>query len=892
VVLEVISVPQKAVPLTDRCIEAGMETLDSTMKEIYVTNTECVMNNGRTEIHLYGRTESGKAEDVVVEGFDPYFYVRPEEADEFSSLDHDNIEGFAETEFVDPEHEEELEKVIVNNPYKMKSVAGLFDNHFEADIDPENRFRIDYGVKTGVRVPGDRVDVDEVEPVEMEAPPRVMTYDIETDDRGEGFPDYGEARILSIVAHDSYTDEYVGFIDMEQESLGDRFPDADLNAVEHPSDLGLDHLDQLNFEPNEKRMMIQFYSWVSDKNFDLIAGWNSNGFDTPFTIKRGNKVGANAGRMARGGGSAGLTWRDDPYINGRSCFDLMDAWEDTKFTKVSGALDNAAQMELDDVKIDHQDKGFYELYDENTKKFLNYNAKDTYLTVGVNQSSNALAFKTALRDTIGLDYEDTEDNKDFITMMVRRKLYKEGYAGPTAEEPDDPGSYDGAFVFPAFNGLKENIVGIDLASLYPNALWMLNASPETKLGKIGRDFKDEWVEKIRAEGYEVGVSANGVVFCLEEDGVFRELVDEALALKEYAGVMKEDQSLTPEERAEWKEEYAVRKTIVNSIYGVLGWTKFFLYDKDIAAAITLTSQEIIKETARYVDDETEAEVAYGDTDSNYIEFKDALSQQECLEAAERICGELNNEVYPSLADSMGLNTDVEDSEYPTRFEIEIEMYASHFFMSGNKKFYAYTKTWEEGMDYGDEIKDGKGKLSISGYPCKKANTAELTKQVQRDTLEAIVRGKDSDEIRKIIREGAKSIDPADPDFDLIGIPGGLGKELGDYAWTDGTPKGASPRAAHYGNLFVPKVNFGEGNTVKRVYLNGVNKEYNDRVYDLDVIGFERGAQLEEFDGDLDVDVPRMQNTLIRNPMVDILEAVDIDVDAAVSGQAQKGLAAF
>lgn len=860
-------------------------------KEIYVTNTECSLNNGKTEISLYGRTETQQSDQVIVEGWNPYFYVRQEEAEEVSAFDHQYIERFEETDYVDVIDEDGLVKVVVNHPYKVRDVAGIFEQTFDADIDPTNQFRIDYDIKTGIRVPKGRVSVDEIESIEMEAPPRVMTYDIETDDRGEGFPDYGEARILSIVAHDSYEDEYVGFIDMEGKNLGDRFPDADLDAVEHPEDLGLDHLDKLNFEPDEKRMLISFYSWVGEKNFDIIAGWNSNGFDTPFVIERGEHVGANSNRLGRDGG-AGLTWRDDPYVNGRSCFDMMAGWKDTKFTKVSGSLDNAASMELDDVKIDHSDKGFYELYDENTQKFLNYNTKDVHLTIGVNESANVLAFKTALRNTIGVDYEDTNNNNEYIEMMVRRKLSKEKLAGPTADPPDDAESYDGAFVFDAFNELKENIVGIDLASLYPNALWMLNASPETKLGKIGRDFKEEWIDRIRSEGYEVSVSSNGVVFCLEEDGIFRELVDEALALKEYAGVMKEDQSLTPEERAEWAEEYAVRKTIVNSIYGVLGWDKFFLYDKDIASAVTLTSQEIIKSTANYVNDETEANVAYGDTDSNYIEFDSSLDQEECLEKAERICSELNNDVYRGIAEKYGMPVDIDGIEWPTRFEIELEMYSSYFFQSGSKKFYAYTKTWEEGMPFDEQIKDGDGKLSISGYPCVKANTAQLTKQVQRDTLEAIVRGEDSDTIREIIKQGTKDIDPSDPDYDLIGIPGGLGKSLDEYAWTNGSPQGASPRAAYFGNVMIDDLNFGKDDTVKRIYLTGMDIEDDEKIHNADVIGFERGVQLDEIDQPLNVDVSRMQETLIRNPMEDILDAIDIDVDAAISGQSQTGLSAF
>ena len=861
-------------------------------KEIYITNTECSMNNGRPEIHLYGRDKTHQMEHVVVEGFKPYFYVRPQAADEISAFDHEDIDHFEETDIVDLVDQAGLTKVVVSNPYNLHEVAQLFEDTWEADVDPENRFRIDHGVKTGVRVPSNRCDVSEVEPIEMDEPPRVMTFDIETDDRGEGFPEYGEARILSIVAHDSYSDEYVAFLDMEGESLGDKFPDADLNAVEHPEDLGLDHLDKLNFEPNEKRMLISFYSWVSDKDFDVIGGWNSEGFDTPFVIERASRAGTNAGRMGRNGG-AGLTWRDDPYINGRSSFDFMDGWKDTKFTKVSGSLDSAAEMELDDAKIEHQDMGFYEMYEANTKKFLNYNTKDTKLTLEINEAANVLGFKTALRNTIGLDYEDTNSNKDFITMMVRRKLREKGYAGPTADPPDDAGSYDGAFVFEAFNGLKENVIGIDLASLYPNALWMLNASPETKVEPIEVEERDDGLYGlVDGEWIPVAKSSNDVYFRLDEDGIFRELVDEALELKAHAGEMMGDQSLTAEERADWAEEYAVRKTIVNSIYGVLGWVKFFLYDKDIASAITLTSQEVIKSTAEYVDEDTEANVAYGDTDSNYIEFDSSLNQVECLEAADRICSELNNEVYRDLCEKYGMSTDVEGIEWPTRFEIEIEMYASHFFQSGSKKFYAYKKTWEEGMDFSDEIKGGKGKLTIMGYPCKKANTAELTSQVQSDTLEAIVRGKSTDEIRGIIRDGAAAIDPSDPDLDLIGIPGGLGQGLEEYAWTDGSPQGASPRAAFFGNQFLDDVNFGEGDTVKRVYLNGVTREKNGETHQMDVIGYERAAQLDSFEGRLDVDVPRMQDTLIRNPMEDILEAIDVDVDAALKGQSQKSLAAF
>ncbi|UBF21423.1 DNA polymerase elongation subunit family B [Halorubrum virus HRTV-21] len=853
------------------------------MKEIYITNTELVYEDYTPKVKLFGRTEAGKPDSVTVENFPAYFYVPAEERGKVDPFDNDYLEGYADTDKTGLVDGDELVKVIVNNPKKMGEVASFFSKSWEADVDYTDRLRIDLGIKTGVRVPSSRVTPDEIEPVEMDAPPRVLTFDIETDDRGEGFPDYGQARILSIVAHDNYTDEYVGFIDLDGHGLGDRFPDTNLDEVSHPEDLGLEHLSQLKFEPDERKMLTEFAKYVQEIDADLVVGWNSNGFDTPFVIERMKERGVNADRLSRTGNS--YTGYGGPTIQGRTCYDLMDAWKDTKFTKVSGALDNAAQMELEDAKIEHTDKGFYELYSENTRKFLNYNTKDVFLTVGINEAANVLAFKKALRDTIGLDFEQTTANNEFIEMMIRRKLHTEGYAGPTATEPEDTGSYDGAFVFDAFNGLKQNIVGIDLASLYPNTLWMLNASPETKVDPLYVEEHDDGLYAVLEEGGDlvpVAKAANDVYFRLDYDGVFRELVDEALRLKEHAGEMKKDDSLSAEEKAKWAEEYSVRKTIVNSIYGVLGWVRFFLYDADIAAAVTLTGQAVIKRTAKYVNEKSIANVAYGDTDSNYIEFDSSMNQRECLEAADAITDTLNNEVYVDLAAEYGMPTD------PCRFDIEIEMYASHFFMSGQKKFYAYTKVWDEGMDYDAQLKDGKGKLSISGYPCKKANTAQLTKEVQRETLETIVRGGSQDEIRRIIREGAERIDASNPDFDLIGIPGGLGKELEDYSWSDGTPKGASPRAAFYANKFIKDCNFGKGNTVKRVYLKHTTLGEDT----LDVIGYERGAQLDDLRDQLTVDVKRMQDTLVRNPMVDILDAVEIDVDAAIEGQSQTGLAAF
>jgi DNA polymerase I len=861
------------------------------MKELYVTNTETIHEENESVIRLYGRDEAGEADSITVEGFEPYFYVLEEVAGDIQPRDHDNFVRYEDTDFVHLKDEHPLKKVVLDDPRGMQSVQELFgvENTGEADIEFTNRLRIDKGIETGVRAPSSRCYVDDLEAIEMEAEPRVVTFDIETDDRGAGFPDPGDARILSIVAHDSYTDEYIGFVDLDGMSIEDALPEC-AKSGEAPEEL-----DSLEFSPNERRMLIRFASWISDKDADIISGWNSNGFDLPQLIERMDEVGANSDRLGRDG-DAYINWRGQPAIHGRTPYDMMGAWEDTKFQNVrSTSLDFAAQTELDDAKIEHQDVGFYDLYETNLRKFLNYNGKDTRLTVEINEATSALAFKTKLRHIIGLDYEQTQNNNQFVEMMIRRKLYAEGLVGPTADPPDEKIDFEGAKVFDAFFGLKSNILGIDLASLYPMTLWMLNASYETKVDpEYTVEKEDGLYAKLEGEEDLVPVSRapNDVYFRLDVDSIMREVTDDALELKAEYKERRKAADYGTNLWEEMAETYAVAKTIVNSEYGVLGWEQFFLFDKEVAEAVTLMGQAVIKATAEFVNEESIAEVAYGDTDSNYIEFDDEMNQKDCLEAGQAICDHLNNEVYPSLAEDYGMPA--EDN----RWLIELEMFASRFLQTGSKKQYAYLKTWDEGMDF-DETIEG-GSFSVSGYHCVKSNFSTLTKETQQAVLEAIVRNKPDSEITQIVFDAVNRIDASDPDWSLIGVPGGLGKKInprksqGDeyYTFTDGTPKSAHPRAAWFGNHLLD-VEYDKGDKPMRAYVHPTTlSDDAGKTHHVDVIGYQYESDLNPIEEDLKLDVQATQEKTVMNPLEDILSVVNIDVDAAVKNQSQTGLEAF
>lgn len=814
-------------------------------KEIYLTNSEMVTEYGEPKLRLYGRNDNGGQETVTVEGKRPYFYVPSGHG--VSKSDNSDIVGIEsgyESLFGD-----DLDKIVVRNQGAVREVGELFEETYESDVWYTNRCRIDMGLYSGVEVPSSRCGVNEVNPIEKHGEPLVMTIDIETDDRGD-FPEMGEKRVLSIAAHDSRSDEYVLFIDLDGRDVTEAFPNGKPSGI-----------DRVVYTDTETKMFKKFSGYMSDVDPDLLTGWYFADFDMPYIVERMKELGVDPDRLSREG-DVRISDRGDVSVKGRTVMDMLEAYKSIQWGELeSYKLDDVAEEELGDAKIDHTGEGFFEMYQENTEKFAKYNVHDVRLVVEIEESADILGFKGALKDEVGVDFEGTKNNHTLIEMFARRKLSEKGLVGPDARHDHDYADYEGGHVESAYTGVAENVVGVDLASLYPYTMKMFNMSPETKLegDSPGSD-----------PGGNVVTSPSGTAFSLEEEGIFAELVDEAIGLK---SDYKEDRNAaTPgtDEHERLAVRYMAAKTITNSLYGVLGWEHFFLYDRDVARSVTLAGQACIKETKRFFEEETSGTVIYGDTDSNYVAFPSDWHKEYVIKEVETHCNDLNDLVYPEFSE--------EEFGVPRErclWEIEPEVYAKRFFQHGKKKRYAMLTKWIEGKDV--------DKVKITGY--QRSDVSPLTQDLIDDVLTAIVHGKSNQEISSLVHDAATEIEPEMGDLTRIGIPGGLGKALEDYAWTNGSPQGAHPRAAYNANELLSK-NYGEGDKPKRVYLNDVQTEIGN----VEVIGFEE-------DGDLPdelrrIDVSRMTQTAIVNPLDDILSAVDIDVSAATKGQVQNGLSAY
>ncbi|WP_338902885.1 3'-5' exonuclease [Salinibaculum marinum] len=136
-------------------------------------------------------------------------------------------------------------------------------------------------------------------------------------------------------------------------------------------------------------------------------------------------------------------------------------------------------------------------------------------------------------------------------------------------------------------------------SLYPMCMVTTNASPETKVDPESYD----------GETYR---APNGTHFRKKPDGVIREMVDELLTEREEKKSLRNDYDPKEPEYEQYDRQQAAVKVIMNSLYGVLGWDRFRLYDKEMGAAVTATGREVIEYTDEVVEREG-YEVVYGDS---------------------------------------------------------------------------------------------------------------------------------------------------------------------------------------------------------------------------------------------------------------------------------------
>ncbi|WP_335999558.1 DNA-directed DNA polymerase [Halorientalis halophila] len=835
-------------------------------------------------IHVFGRTpEDNERIHVEVYEFRPYFYA-PTDSLTDADLQRSTITGWEEEDEDGEPYEsirgERLTKIFGQTPRDVGQMRDEFD-HFEADILFPNRLLIDKDITSGVRVPvrreadGEpiRVPHEEIEAVDADAEPRVNTFDIEVDDR-HGFPEDGEQTIVCLTSHDSYDDEYVTWL---YDSPAGIDPPEALAAYEPIED---DFEADVRVFEEEEAMLDSFVTYVEETDPDLLTGWNFDDFDAPYFLDRLEELQGphhdydlSIERLSR----VDEVWRNNwqgPNIKGRVVFDLLYAYQRTKFTELdSYRLDAVGEQELG-VGKERYPGDIGDLWEDDPERLLEYNLRDVELCVELNDQQEIIPFWQEVASFVGCKLEDATTPGDAVDMYVLHKLH--GNLVLPSKGQHDAEDYEGGAVFDPITGVREMVTVLDLKSLYPMCMVTINASPETK------------VDPDTFEG-DTFRAPNGQHFRKEPDGVIREMVDELLTEREEKKSLRNDHDPDSREYEQFDRQQAAVKVIMNSLYGVLGWDRFRLYDKEMGAAVTATGREVID----YTDDvagRMDKEVVYGDTDSVMIELGGEVSREEAIEQSFELEEQIND-AYDEFAEEE-LHVDLEAGE-DHRFQIEFEKLYRRFFQAGKKKRYAGHIVWKEGKDVDD--------IDITGFEYQRSDIAPITKVVQKEVIDLIVTGADVEEIKEYVHDVIEDFEAGNVSLDEVAIPGGIGKKLDNYD-TDT----AQVRGAKYANLLLG-TNFASGSKPKRLYLDRVHSDFWDKVEaeygldpstdplygefrrDPDVICFEYEDQVPE---EFEVDWEKMLEKTLKGPIERILEALDVSWDEVRSGQEQTGLGSF
>lgn len=533
---------------------------------------------------------------------------------------------------------------------------------------------------------------------------------------------------------------------------------------------------------------------------DVVSGWNSEGFDIPYIIKRVQNV-LGEGFAQKLSPVNSIYYREAVqmkhgkqvgrwHIHGISCIDYLEAYKSfSRSMRESYKLDYIAHVELGHGKVTFNESSLATLSDRDWEKFTDYNLKDVEILVDLEEKLRFIKIMRMISYKGFTSMESAMGKIQVITGAIAEEALRSGKVLPTFVHPD-MGTYKGGFVREIDPGLREDIITFDANSLYPNVLISLNLSLETKIGKIiNVDEKRDEVEiklvngkthmlskdNLRAfiEKEDLALSRAKVLYSQKKKGIIPAYVDglysERVVNKNEMLRLQAANSGLDKRSHEYKEnakqidnfdvmQYTL-KILLNSIYGVFGNKYSPFYDLDHAASITNTGQAVIKAANRITEQYIKAEYdtdddsyVYSDTDSTHITLRPLL------EATNETLLLEDNSINPIIYDKAQeiqevINNGMDDWALKTlnskdsRFFFKREAICPVAIYQSKKHYILHMR------DKGEADPIPCDYIKYVGVEVAKSTMSEEVKQIIRNVVETMVYEKDRTRTTEVYREG-------------------------------------------------------------------------------------------------------------------------------------------
>ena len=330
----------------------------------------------------------------------------------------------------------------------------------------------------------------------VEAPKlNVAFWDIEVDfdpERGYASPEDAFMPITAIAVHLQWLDTLV-CLAVPPKTL------TMAQAEEQVKNFPNTHL----FE-TEAEMLEMFLQLIEDA--DVLSGWNSEGFDMPYTVNRIIKV------LSKEDTRRLCLWDQMPkkreyekYGKTATTYDLvgrvhLDSLElYRKYTyeeRHTYRLDAIGEMEIGESKTVYEGT-LDQLYNNDFKKFIEYNRQDCALLDKLDKKLKFLDLANTLAHECTVLLQTTMGAVAVTEQAIVNEAHHRGLIVPSRIRRDELGDTQAAGAYVAYpkKGIHDWIGSMDINSLYPSAIRALNMGPETIIGQLRPEKTDQYINE-------------------------------------------------------------------------------------------------------------------------------------------------------------------------------------------------------------------------------------------------------------------------------------------------------------------------------------------------------------------------------------------------------------
>ena len=539
-------------------------------------------NGQRTPVvHIHGRLEGGDTFLIRDDRQRPHFYIRSADAERARALRVPEPTPTGKRSFAGAAVSRLQTEIPQDVPALRDRLHAAGIETFEADVRFALRYLIDRGIKGGCEIDGEwepgngvaRVYTNPtLRPAQADVEPRVLSFDIETDGRGE--------RLLAISLYAPGVDEVL-IVDGGNRAMPERAQRC----------------------ADERAALDGFCARVKELDPDVLTGWNVIDFDLTVlqriavrlnhSFPLGREPGAMRLRKAEGYFGSGQA-----SIPGRLVLDGIDLLRGAFVRMDEYSLDAVAREVLGEGKAvtgDVRDRigEILDNYSRDLAAFALYARTDARLAFEIVGRLNLVRLAYARSQLTGMTPDRVAASIASFDFLYLTELERRGVVAPSVRSDDSRihAAQQGGHVLEPVTGLHRNVWVFDFKSLYPSIIRTLNIDP---LSYVERPAPDE--DLIRTAG---GAFARA-------PAILPRMLDE----------------LFPRREAAKKAGDAVAsnaiKILMNSFYGVLGAPGCRFYNTALVNAITGTGRELLLWSKAWFE-AAGFKVLYGDTDSLFVD---------------------------------------------------------------------------------------------------------------------------------------------------------------------------------------------------------------------------------------------------------------------------------